>query len=125
MYFSGDGVPPLHAVMTGSYGEWSSVPPDAALYLASLVRSSDGVHICRGGAQLNEAKIALWTRGSGLIQNGRSTGTAVVPQLARRPPTTERRSGCHRGESFAANVLCCAECISSGHENVLAPSAYR
>jgi len=33
MYFSADGVPPLHAVMTDSYGEWSSVPPDDALYL--------------------------------------------------------------------------------------------
>jgi len=33
MYFSADGVPPLHAVMTDIYGEWSSVPHDAALYL--------------------------------------------------------------------------------------------
>jgi len=33
MYFSADGVPPLHAVMTDSYGEWSSVPHDEALFL--------------------------------------------------------------------------------------------
>jgi len=33
MYFSADGVPPLHAVMTDSYGERCSVPPDEALYL--------------------------------------------------------------------------------------------
>jgi len=39
MYFSADGVPPLHAVMTDSYGEWSSVPPDAALYLALAIDS--------------------------------------------------------------------------------------
>jgi len=41
MYFSADGVPPLHAVMTDSYGEWSSVPPDAALYLALSIYSCE------------------------------------------------------------------------------------
>jgi len=39
MYFSADGVPPLHAVMTDSYGEWSSVPGDAALYLLLAIHS--------------------------------------------------------------------------------------
>jgi len=39
MYFSVDGVPPLHAVMTDSYGEWSSVPHDEALYLALSIYS--------------------------------------------------------------------------------------
>jgi len=39
MYFSADGVPPLHAVMTDSYGEWSSVPHDEALYLLLAVDS--------------------------------------------------------------------------------------
>jgi len=39
MYFSADGVPPLHAVMTDSYGKWSSVPHDAPLYLALSIYS--------------------------------------------------------------------------------------
>jgi len=39
MYFSADGVPPLHAVMTDSYGEWSSVPHDAPLYLLLAIHS--------------------------------------------------------------------------------------
>jgi hypothetical protein len=41
MYFAADGVPPLHAVVTDSYGEWNSVPPDAALYLALSIDSCD------------------------------------------------------------------------------------
>jgi len=40
MYFSADGVPPLHAVMTDTYGEASTVPHDAALYLMLTIESS-------------------------------------------------------------------------------------
>jgi len=39
MYYSADGVPPLHAVMTDSYGEWSSVPHDEPLYLLLAIES--------------------------------------------------------------------------------------
>jgi len=39
MYFSADGVPPLHAVMTDSHGERSSVPHDAPLYLLFAIDS--------------------------------------------------------------------------------------
>jgi hypothetical protein len=39
MYYSADGVPPLHAVMTDSYGERSSVPHDGALYVMLTVHS--------------------------------------------------------------------------------------
>jgi len=39
MYFSADGVPPLHAVTTDSYGERSSVPHDAPLYLLLAIHS--------------------------------------------------------------------------------------
>jgi len=41
MYYSADGVPPLHAVMTDSYGEWSSVPHNSALYLLLTVHSRE------------------------------------------------------------------------------------
>jgi len=39
MYFSADGVPQLHAVMTDSHGERSSVPHDAPLYLLLAIHS--------------------------------------------------------------------------------------
>jgi hypothetical protein len=89
MYHSADGVPPLHAVMTDSYGRRSSAPRDAALYLLLTINSCrlafslpdgrvgcESCARCRSG-RLHDLAVDLWRHWHHLMCRHAS----IVPRL--------------------------------------------
>jgi len=83
MYFSADGVPPLHAVMTDSYGESSSVPHDAALYLMLSIQRCKRNFRLPNGQFLRESCVLCEV--PTVCAVGRLASVPVCGTLRRRP----------------------------------------